>query len=226
MPNPTKRTYDDLNAAYDFFNARLFDGKLPRCLITMQRRSHSYGFFAGDRFGTRDGQEVADEIALNPTHLKERTTEQTLSTLVHEMVHLQQHHFGKPGRGAYHNKEWAAMMKVIGLHPSDTGKEGGREVGDRVSHYIIADGPFARACDGLLKTGFDLAYVEMWQEGQGGIEARKKAKAKAASKTKFSCPGCGLNAWAKPDAAIICGACQVALEASGAADGEDGDGPD
>ena len=54
MSNPTKRTYDGLNAAYDFFNEGLFDGKLPRCLITMQRRSHSYGFFAGDRFGTSD----------------------------------------------------------------------------------------------------------------------------------------------------------------------------
>ena len=27
--------------------------------------------------------------------------------LVHEMAHLQQHHFGKPSRMSYHNKEWA-----------------------------------------------------------------------------------------------------------------------
>jgi hypothetical protein len=27
------------------------------------------------------------------------------------------------------------------------------------------------------------------------------------SKTKFTCPVCGLNAWAKPDAALICGNC-------------------
>jgi len=34
-----------------------------------------------------------------------------------------------------------------------------------------------------------------------------EAKAKKASKTKFTCPECGQNAWAKPDAALICGDC-------------------
>jgi hypothetical protein len=66
------------------------DGRLSRCLITTQRRAGAYGYFAGDRFGTRDGHEKTDEIALNPAHLKERTTRETLSTLVHEMTHLEQ----------------------------------------------------------------------------------------------------------------------------------------
>src|SRR5436305_1416322 len=51
MSNPTKTTYDGLDAAYDFFNARLFAGALPRCLITMQRKAKAYGYFAGGRFG-------------------------------------------------------------------------------------------------------------------------------------------------------------------------------
>jgi predicted SprT family Zn-dependent metalloprotease len=134
-PNPTKRTYDDLTSAYDFFNERLFDGKLPRCLITMQRKNKSYGYFAGGRFGTLDGEEIADEIALNPSHFRARTAEQNLSTLVHEMVHLWQHHHGKPSRTGYHNKEWAAMMKAVGLIPSDTAAPGGKETGQHVSHY-------------------------------------------------------------------------------------------
>ena len=37
--------------------------------------------------------------------------------------------------------------------------------------------------------------------------ARQQTKAKKASKTKFTCPECGQNAWAKADAALICGAC-------------------
>jgi hypothetical protein len=32
-------------------------------------------------------------------------------------------------------------------------------------------------------------------------------KAKKASKTKFTCPDCGQNAWANPDALLICGTC-------------------
>jgi predicted SprT family Zn-dependent metalloprotease len=124
--NPTKRTYNDLTVAYDFFNERLFNGKLPPCLITMQRKAKAYGYFAGSRFGTRDGEEVTDEIALNPSHFKARTNEESLSTLVHEMVHLQQHHQGKPSRTGYHNKEWAVMRRQVGLIPSDTGAEGGK----------------------------------------------------------------------------------------------------
>jgi predicted RNA-binding Zn-ribbon protein involved in translation (DUF1610 family) len=42
-----------------------------------------------------------------------------------------------------------------------------------------------------------------WQSAPAG----KQAKAKRASKTKFTCPNCGQNAWAKPDSLLICGAC-------------------
>lgn len=32
------------------------------------------------------------------------------------------------------------------------------------------------------------------------------------TRTKFSCPECGLNAWAKPSAVLICGECQCQLD--------------
>ena len=210
MSNPTGKTYGDLNVAFDFFNNSLFDGRLPRCLITMQRRAGIYGYFAGDRFGTRDGQEKADEIALNPAHLKERSLEETFSTLVHEMVHLEQHHFGKPSRSGYHNKEWAELMKKVGLIASDTAAPGGNETGQRVSHYIRPGGRFDIACAKLLSQGITLDYVEMWSETDQGKKARKS---KAASKTKYTCPGCGLNAWAKPEVLLVCGECQEELSA-------------
>jgi hypothetical protein len=205
-PNPTKRTYDDLNMAYDFFNERLFGGKLPRCLITMQRKNKSYGYFAGERFSTLGGEEITDEIALNPSHFREHTTEQNLSTLVHEMVHLWQHHSGKPSRTGYHNKEWATMMKAVGLIPSDTGAEGGKETGQHVSHYIETGGAFDRECAELVELGFVMPYVELWKEGE--VKTRKK---KTASKTKYTCPDCELNAWAKPDVSLLCGDCETPL---------------
>src|SRR4051794_34389857 len=113
--SPTSKTYDGLTRAYASFNKRLFAGRLPNCLITMQRKAKAYGYFAGARFGTRDGKDTADEIAVNPTHFKARMIEESMSTLVHEMAHLWQHHHGKPSRTCYHNKEWAAKMKEVGL---------------------------------------------------------------------------------------------------------------
>lgn len=157
--SPTSRTYKTLDDAYRFFNERLFDSRLPACLITMQRSKKAYGYFAGSRFGSADGKEITVEIALNPTHFRSRTTEQSLSTLAHEMAHLEQHHFGKPSRGGYHNKEWARMMHAIGLIPSDTGEPGGKEVGPKISHYILGGGAFAVACADLIARGFDALYV-------------------------------------------------------------------
>ena len=198
--DPTTRNYTELTAAYDHFNVELFEGRLPPCLITMQRKNKALGYFAGGRFGTRDGQEITDEIALNPTHFQGSTVEDVLSTLVHEMTHLEQHHFGKPSRPGYHDKKWAGLMRTVGLIPSSTAAPGGKEVGQKMSHYIEAGGRFERSCGGLIGKGFVLAYVEL-----SGDEAGKKKK--AASKTKYTCPECQANAWAKPGTALICGAC-------------------
>jgi predicted SprT family Zn-dependent metalloprotease len=211
-PSPTATTYTALQTAYDHFNAQLFGGQLPPCLVTLQRKAKAYGYFAPQRFGGRDGANVTDEIALNPSHFKDRTDEQSLSTLAHEMAHLWQQHFGKPGRTAYHNKEWAAKMHEIGLHPSTTGAPGGKETGQKCSHYIVDGGPYARAYAALARTGFAPLYVELWAEGDAA-----KAKKKAASKTKYTCPDCDANAWAKPHTRLICGECEILME------GEDSD---
>jgi len=86
--DPTRVTYVGLTDAYDWFNRKLFDGALPAALITMQRRRGSYGYFASERFGTRDRSDIVDEIALNPVHFEARSDDKILSTLVHEMCHL------------------------------------------------------------------------------------------------------------------------------------------
>jgi hypothetical protein len=76
-----------------------------------------------------------------------------------------------------------------------------------VSHYIEEGGPFAQACAEIVSGGgFDPFYVELWSEGDA-----TKRKKKAASKTGYTCDACGLNAWAKPDASLICGDCDVPM---------------
>ena len=103
-------------------------------------------------------------------------------------------------RKSYHDKEWAAKMKEIGLHPSSTGAPGGKETGQHVSHYVIAGGAFAVAFAKLQASGFTLRW-------QSRTDDDPQRKAKTASKTKYTCPGCGQNAWAKPGAMLICGVC-------------------
>jgi predicted SprT family Zn-dependent metalloprotease len=210
MKTSPARTYTSLDAAYAHFNRELFSGQLPPCLITMQRHKGAYGYFSGDRFASlADAGEVTDEIALNPAHFASRTPTDILSTLVHEMAHLWQHHFGKPGRRGYHNGEWAAKMREIGLTPvaiGGTGQPNGKDTGEKVTHTIAEAGRFAKACAAFLATGAVILYHD--RAGQG--EARKK---KAASKTRYTCPDCQANAWAKPDTHLVCGDCSEKMQA-------------
>ena len=201
---PTKQAYTELQTAYDFFNRKLFKGQLPPCLITMQRKNRTYGYFSGNRWADRGGA-ITDEIAMNPVHFK-RSIEEVLSTLAHEMAHLWQHHCGEPSRNGYHNREWGAKMDEIGLCPSHTGKPGGRRTGQQMSHYIVDDGPFAVACQALLDKGLTITWTDRASEGQGG---QPKARD---TRTKYTCPVCKLNAWAKPGIALVCGECEEELE--------------
>jgi predicted SprT family Zn-dependent metalloprotease len=208
MNNPTTQTYTSLATAYDFFNRELFSGSLPPCLITMQRHKNAYGYFSGERFAnTSDPKEITDEIALNPALFANRKPHEVLSTLVHEMVHLWQHHYGKPPRKGYHDRQWAAKMREIGLIPTATGEEGGKETGQKMTHRIAENGNFALAVKKLLAEHPAILYHDRADEHD---TIRKK---KAASKTKYTCPGCGLNAWAKPDAPLVCGNCQEPMQA-------------
>ncbi|TWA81557.1 SprT-like family protein [Azospirillum brasilense] len=226
IPTPTAQAYGDLNRAYEFFNERLFGGDLPGCLITFQRKKGCAGYFSGRRFRSADGSEVTDEIALNPVHFHMGTVE-VLQTLVHEMVHLWQHHYGTPSRATYHNTEWADKMEAVGLIPSDTGQPGGKRVGQKVSDYPAPGGPFELACDDLVRDGYGVAWIEntvsaaaaiagdsISDDGEGDeAEDAEAAAAAAKKKVKYSCPACGCNAWGKPGLHLICGTDKVDMAA-------------
>lgn len=229
-PNPTLQTYNAHDFVFSYFNKKLFRGELRPCLITLQRPRKAYGFFAGARFRSHDGTDIADEIALNPKYWGSgRTATETLSTLVHEMVHLWQHQYGKPSRGGYHNRGFARKMREVGLIASDTGKPDGKGVGQRMSHYIDAGGPFDVACAELLNSGFVIPYVEIvarndhgrgdfGQVRGGSMQDQRdslRSQAKAASKTPYVCPNCpDVRAWGRRGLRLRCLVCSGELEAN------------
>ncbi|TCU21822.1 SprT-like family protein [Rhizobium azibense] len=203
---PTKETYERFQQAFEHLDKALFGGTLPRPLITLQRRRHTYGYFAGARFRNEDGR-VADEIALNPATFAGRTVEDILSTLAHEMVHLWQHHEGEPGRGRYHNRQWADKMKEIGLQPTDTGEEGGKETGETIGHLIVPAGPFDQAAQRLMARGFTIPWKEAPaapEQSKGEGAAEPDPNPKSGKRLRYRCPECDLKAWAKHDARLMC----------------------
>ncbi|NMV39866.1 SprT family zinc-dependent metalloprotease [Ralstonia insidiosa] len=174
---PTPDMYGPLEQAYDAFNERLFDGKLPGCLLTLQReRRNSYGYYSPKRWVSRDGK-FADEIALNPNHFAVVPMLEALQTLAHEMCHAYQHIHGKPGRRGYHNKEFAAIMHRIGLQTSATGKPGGKTTGESMSDYPIPGGRFLQIVDELLAQGFTLAWMDRFPPAAIVLQAAAHADA-------------------------------------------------
>lgn len=216
--SPIEQAYREFQDAYTYFNQRLFDATLPNCLITMQRHAGSYGYFCRQRF-VNPRQEHADEIALNPSHFAERTETGVLSTLVHEMCHLWRFHHGthrrsngKEVRPGYHDRERANRMIAVGLYPSDTGEPGGRKTGYHMTHYIVEHGPFDVACRELLAAGFCLSWLEnpeLFGARPPVTTTPEPARTNSSNRWKYTCPNCGLNAWAKPDASLVCGFCSV-----------------
>ena len=158
----------------------LFDGALPDVFITYQRKANSAGYFSPIASPAASAQSGKHELALNPDGFIGQSDEQIMQTLVHEMAHVWQHTHGKPAARGYHNKEWAAKMKAIGLQPISTGMVGGKETGQRMRDYPIPGGPFAKAFAELAATGWKLNL----QSAHRGGEARRRRH----SKTKFTCP--------------------------------------
>ncbi len=214
----TVTAYQAFEQAYQWLSTYVFvdvlGHPLPPCLITLQRRRDTYGYFCRDRFAHRyDGRARTDEIALNPDLFPHRSDKAILSTLAHEAVHGYQRWYGKPGRRGYHNKEWALMMEMIGLMPSHTGQPGGRKTGEQMTHYIIPGGAFDDAITALVATGFRVP----WQSGLPGAlpghGGDAPPPARLRDKTTFTCPQCTQKAWAKPTAQLVCGVCRLRMRA-------------
>lgn len=220
MNKPTDEAYGELQAAYDYYNQQLFSGQLPDCLLTVQRKNpRTLGYFSPNRFAQQGGVQI-DELAMNPAYFHTQEVVGVLSTLVHEMVHVWQQHFGKASRRGYHNKEWGSKMKEVGLYPSNTGAQGGKETGQQMMHFIISGGAFERATKKLTARGFGITWAEAegiklpspGEPGDGDDKPKPEPIPKG-NRFKYRCPGCGLNAWGKPHIVLMCGKCKETMEA-------------
>lgn len=159
---PTMQMYTFVQDAYDFFNDRLFAGQLPPCLLTLQRDNNAMGYFSNNRWQRGKDKGTVHEIALNPAFFITHRPLELMQTLVHEMVHLWQHEFGKPSHRSYHNREWADKMESIGLMPSSTGEPGGKRTGQHMSDYPIPNGAFYLQCVVFARMGYKLPFYDRY----------------------------------------------------------------
>jgi hypothetical protein len=195
---PSLDMSEDLQAIYEHFNKRLFEFRLPNCMITLKPYKGSGGYFSIGSYDRRDGKK-SDEITINPLLYCADNPKDFLAIFVHQMVHIDQHHFGNPGRGVYHNREFAEKMLEIGLQPSKTGEEGGRETGDTIHQIVIAGGVFEKAADEL-----DIrSQLLTWRNISFDL-GKAKNSSKSGKHANYVCPSCGLLAQSRHGVRIAC----------------------
>lgn len=211
---PTKDQFSKYQALYDYFNEKLYEGKLPSIILNFSRKANAAGFFAPDRWISVQDNEKTHEISINPAYIATVDFIEVCQTLVHEQAHLWQMVFGKPSRTGYHNKQWADKMEGMGLMPSSTGEEGGKKLGQKMSDYIIKGGLFEVIFQKLPK---DITLPWVANEGMlkptdEELENGSIKEPKVKSKIKYSCGGCGMNVWGKPDIEVYCKKCEQYLQ--------------
>lgn len=200
--SPTDSQYLAFRRLFTHFNDALFGGTLPHCLLTFSQKANTHGYYRPEGWQAGSSGRMVPEIALCPESLRRPRTE-VLSTLVHEMAHLWQSTHGKPGRGRYHNEEWAAKMEAIGLMPSASGMEGGKRTGDKMTHYTIKGGRFEVAAARVPHSSF-LPFLAL-------APSKAPAKPKTQSKVKYSCETCEQACWGKPELRLQCADCDAPM---------------
>jgi hypothetical protein len=185
--DPNDELYAPIKAAFQLFNRIFFDGQLPTPIFTASsHHKRSRGYFKPKSWVRHgDASYRTDVINLNPLYFLDEHggNREALQTVMHEMVHVWQEYFGTPPRSGYHDREFAKRMKLIGLQPSNTGKPGGKEVGQKMADYIIAGSPFELAVNALLERGFDIPWSEL-----AGVEAKKPP-----TRITYHCTHCGFR---------------------------------
>ena len=200
---PSVEIATELQHAFDFFNQRLFEGKLEPVVFSNVRLKKALGHFWAKSWTRRkDLKGKVHEIGLDFARLHGENDKEVLSTLVHEMCHELIEMLGKQERG--HGKYWVAAMLMVGLEPiilDAKGQPTGKATGPNSSHKIVPGGKFDETAKELLKTGFKLSWAN---EPMPEPEKKPSKKKKAGAKAKHTCPVCQRNAWGAPSLYLHC----------------------
>jgi len=144
------------------FNERFFEGKLSDPILTIDKGRFST--MGSDRIG-RNGFGAKNHITLNSLHVQSKA--ETLSTLLHEMIHLWQYEITRrASRPPYHNVEFQRKSRELGI-PSDS-----------LGHQLGMGDPFVSVC---RENGVNVADSSD-PPSVVGVDPRPSSKVK-----KYSC---------------------------------------
>ena len=201
----TSRSAGYLEKIFRALNSRYFEGQLEEPIITIQSTPRAYGHVTVAKAWSR-GDSARHDLNLGAGTLN-RPIEETVATMLHEMVHLYclQNDIKDTSRGgAYHNKRFRAEAIARDLDI---------RYDQRIGWSIT--NPTPALCDYIIAQGWlDIQMNRMeWSctpRGAGSGSAAGGASAPPPNKSgvrKYQCPCCGSSVRATKTVRILCMDC-------------------
>ncbi|MBW4590117.1 hypothetical protein G7B40_039885 [Aetokthonos hydrillicola Thurmond2011] len=181
--SPNLVLWGSYEQAFEYFNEKLFENRLPPCILNLNAKGRSWGYFKKDIWkGEKDTPH--HEICLNPWLLSQEG-DLIFQMLVRCMVHLWEHTHGEPSKiTRYCSVEFTQKMQEIGLPCEEA-------CGLNLKHKVDENGKYAAVRPVAIRDFFPL---------QSQVELEKPRK----TRIKYECPMCGFSAMASSRGKLFC----------------------
>ena len=191
-----------LQAAFNAINRDFYNNELEKVIITVKegKKKSAFGWIEVQKNWRQNGKD-RHEINISADYLGERSVEDTIVTLMHEMVHLYniQHGIKDTTRsGIYHNKEFAKTATAHGL------------ICKQINQIGWSDTTADPTTQQWIKKNINIKSFGVFKQSPRGARSGG-GKAKTSSR-KYICPYCGLIARATKECKLICGECMEVME--------------
>lgn len=212
MKETTKmsRAVGQLEKIYTNLNMDFFQGALPVPIITVQSKPGTFGHCSVAKVWKRkDGETYELNIAAEVLNYP---IEETLDTMMHEMVHLycRENGIQEVSRGGkYHNGKFKEEAEKRGLECYRTGQYGwNTRPTDKLVEYALEKGwSEIKINRGQVWPGLRLGSTGTPQGGTTTTSGERRPS----STRKYICPKCGQSVRATKAVNIICGVCMETM---------------
>lgn len=172
--------YDVLELIFHRFNKDLFESALGSRLdlndivFTLERKNKQIGLLSYKQFKKVEDGEASfkHEISLNPEYFAIVPKIDVLRVFCQELTRLYRYVHGekKKMKTDHYDEHFGEYMMTIGLYPSNTGLIGGKEVGKKMSSYILPDGKFLKVCNELVEEGILLNWFDVDMPSKASVD--------------------------------------------------------
>lgn len=217
MKQTTKmsRAVGQLEKIYNCVNVDFFEGALPTPIITVQSKPGTMGHCSVAKVWQRPNEQtyelnIAAEVLSYPI-------EETLDTMVHEMVHLycRENGIKECSRGTqYHNKRFKEECEKRGLTCVYTGKKYGWNTtpSDFLVEYALSKDWNEIKIQRGTASPFGLGGLPpIGTEVSGGGSGAQNGGKKPSSTRKLQCPNCKNSVRATKAVRIMCMDCMLQM---------------